>query len=151
MAVIRAMHWWDIEPVARLEQVCFPRDTWTTEQFWHELAQPTRRYFVAEEDDRIVGYAGAYLLPPDSDVQTVAVDPHDRGRGLARDLMAQLLECARAEGSTSMILEVRADNAEAIGLYESLGFEAISRRTAYYPDGADAVIMRRRPIVELDR
>lgn len=146
MITIRDMRWWDIDHVAALERSCFPNDTWTIEQFWNELAQPTRRYFVAFEGDRLVGYAGAFVLAPDSDVQTIAVDAAARGRGTARALMAELITSAGDAGATSMVLEVRADNDEALGLYRSLGFEAISARRSYYPDGTDAVIMRRRPL-----
>jgi len=41
------------------------------------------------------------------------------------------------------MLEVRADNAAAIALYERLRFRAISTRPRYYPDGTDALVMRR--------
>jgi ribosomal protein S18 acetylase RimI-like enzyme len=37
---------------------------------------------------------------------------------------------------------VRADNDAARGLYTSLGFQEIDRRTGYYqPDGVDAIVM----------
>jgi ribosomal-protein-alanine N-acetyltransferase len=43
-----------------------------------------------------------------------------------------------------VLLEVRADNDRAIGLYERRGFSAIGRRPRYYqPSGTDAVVMKR--------
>lgn len=146
MIDIRPMRWWDIEPVASIERECFPSDTWTVEQFWQELAQPTRRYFVATDDRRVVGYAGAFVLPPDSDVQTIAVSQSARSRGVGRALLAELVTAARAGGATAMMLEVRDDNDDALGLYGAFGFAVIARRSAYYPDGGDALILQRRPL-----
>ena len=42
------------------------------------------------------------------------------------------------------MLEVRADNAPALALYERNGFERLALRRGYYGPGADAVVMRRR-------
>ena len=61
--VVREMRWWDIEPVMELEKDLFPQDAWSRGMFWSELAhsrgaQANRCYVVAEENGRIVGYAG---------------------------------------------------------------------------------------------
>lgn len=140
--LVEPMRWWHVPQVAELEQRLFPDDRWSAEQFWSELAQSTRRYWIATDGDRVVGYAGLFALPPDSDVQTIAVDPDFRGRGIGRLLMAQLLDSAREGGCRQMMLEVRAGNAAARALYESLGFTSISTRVGYYPNGEDAVILR---------
>lgn len=141
---IREMRWWDIERVSELERDLFPSSAWTPAQFWGELAQPTRSYVVAEDDDGIAGYAGVFALAPTADVQTIAVASRAQGRGLGSLLLGELL--ARAEGAacTEILLEVRADNAPAITLYERHGFERIATRTSYYGPGEDALIMRRR-------
>jgi len=146
MIQTRGMRWWDIPDVHELERKCFPQDTWTRDQFWQELAQPTRRYLVAVTGQQIVGYAGAFIVAPDSDVQTLAVDPDFRAQGIGQLLVEGLFAVAGESGATAMVLEVRADNAAAIGLYERNGFVAISRRSRYYPDGSDALILQRRPV-----
>ena len=143
---VRPMRWPDIEPVHRLESELFTVDPWSIEQFWSELAQPTRAYAVAVDGDRIIGYAGAFLLAPDSDVQTIAVSPRDQGRGVGAILLTWLIEQAVAQGCRQMLLEVRSDNVPAIAMYERFGFERISVRRDYYERGVDAVIMRLRPI-----
>lgn len=143
---LRPMRWPDIEAVHAIETAVFEVDPWSAEQFWGELAQPTREYLVAESDGRIVGYAGAYLLPPDSDVQTIAVSPEAHGQGIGRALLEELIAIAVRHGCTQMLLEVRSDNESAIGMYERFGFESISRRRDYYASGVDALIMRLRPL-----
>ena len=145
---LRAMRWPDIEAVHAIETAVFEVDPWSAEQFWGELAQPTREYVVAEDDGVIIGYAGAYLLPPDSDVQTIAVSPTAQGRGLGRALLEELIAIAARHECTQLLLEVRSDNVSAIGMYERFGFESISRRRDYYASGVDALIMRLRPLTQ---
>ena len=147
MIEIRTMRWWDIAQVHDLEQRCFPRDTWSVDQFWQEVAQPTRRYQVAASDDSIVGYSGIFILAPDSDVQTLAVADEYRGRGVGGQLLDAAIASAASAGARTMTLEVRADNDPALTLYERRGFAVISRRSSYYPDGSDALILQLRPLV----
>jgi [ribosomal protein S18]-alanine N-acetyltransferase len=142
-ATLTGMRWWHLPQVQAIEADLFPADPWSPEQFWQELAQPTRTYLVALEAEEVVGYAGTFVMPPDADIQTVAVRPDQQGRGVARLLLTALIDDAEGRGTTHTLLEVRADNARALGLYESLGFVPISRRRRYYPDGGDAIILRR--------
>lgn len=139
---VEPMRWWDVEQVAALESALFPDDSWSPEQFWQELAYDNRAYVVLRDGDRTVGYGGVMVNGSDGDVQTIAVRTEDQGRGLGRVLLDALLDAARERGASSVMLEVRADNAAAIGLYESFGFERLSTRRRYYPDGTDATIMR---------
>lgn len=143
---VRPMRWWDIPRVHHIETLCFPEDCWSIDQFWRELAGDTRDYVVAEESGTVVGYAGISTLPPDSDLQTLAVDAQHRGSGVGQGLLAAMLQRAYERGATSMILEVRADNTAAQKLYTDAGFETIATRSRYYPDGSDALIMRCRPL-----
>ena len=146
MTTIRPMRWWDIEQVQALEAQLFPVDRWSTEQFWSELAQPTRRYVVACDGDLIAGYAGVFVLAPDADVQTIAVAPSAQGSGLGARLLEQLMRIAGDADCQQLMLEVRSDNAAAIALYDRFGFERISTRTDYYAPSVDALIMRKRPL-----
>jgi len=141
---VEEMRWWHVAAVAETESTLFPDDPWSVEQFWQELAQDTRAYLVARDDDEIAGYAGAFIMAPDSDLQTIAVSPAHQGRGLARQMLTRLIERATGAGCTHMLLEVRDDNSRAIDLYERMEFERISERPRYYADGAAAIIMRRR-------
>lgn len=146
---IRSMRWWDIPRVHEIETSCFPHDRWSVDQFWRELAGETRDYLVAESGPAVIGYAGVATIAPDSDLQTLAVDPNLRGAGVGSALLTAAVGCAAGRGATSMILEVRADNQAACGLYSRSGFESIAIRHRYYADGGDALIMRRRPLKEM--
>ena len=146
MTTIRPMRWWDIPDVQALEEQLFPVDRWSVEQFWSELAQPTRRYVVACDGDVITGYAGVFILPPDADVQTIAVSPAAQGRGLGARLLQELIGIAGVAGCRQLMLEVRSDNTAAIAMYDRFGFERISTRPDYYAPAVDALIMRLRPL-----
>jgi ribosomal-protein-alanine N-acetyltransferase len=146
---LRPMRWWDVEPVVVLERDLFGPTAWTAEAFWSELAHPrSRDYLVAQTPDgELVGYAGLMTNGAEADVQTIAVAATAQGRGLGGVLLEALVERAVAAGATAMLLEVRADNAAAIGLYERHGFDRIAVRRRYYqPGDIDAWVMRLRPL-----
>ncbi|MCV7194467.1 ribosomal protein S18-alanine N-acetyltransferase [Mycolicibacterium brumae] len=118
---------------------------WPARAFRDAVVFPGHHYVAARIDGRLVGYAGAArlgLTPPlEYEVHTIGVDPDYQGRGIGRRLLADLLEFA-CDGPT--FLEVRTDNAAAIALYESVGFETVGLRKNYYPGSrADAFTMRR--------
>ena len=139
---LRAMRWWDIEPIVEIERELFGDTAWSAGQFWSELAQPNRTYVVHDDDRGIAGYAGLMRVSPTADIQTIAVAPRAQRRGVASDMLTHLLQIADATCSQTF-LEVSADNDAAITLYERSGFAAIARRTSYYGPGLDALIMRR--------
>lgn len=153
----------DVPEVLALERELFPADAWP-EQFFHdELSRTeptaaqsaTRTYWIAEDvlagrstggepqRGRIVGYAGMMCVLPLADVQTLAVAPTAQGQGLGSRLLALIEDEAVRRGAEDLLLEVRADNPGAQRLYLRRGFEQIHKRRRYYPDGGDAIIMRR--------
>jgi ribosomal-protein-alanine acetyltransferase len=136
----------DLPEMISWEGLLFGTDAWSPEVMVAELSHPASYYLVArpDGDDAIVGYAGlrAGNRGGDGDIQTVAVAPEHRGKGLGRLLVEALLSEARERLVSAVFLEVRADNDAARGLYASLGFQEIDRRTGYYqPDGVDALVM----------
>ncbi|MFF7642215.1 ribosomal protein S18-alanine N-acetyltransferase [Streptomyces canus] len=146
--VLREMRWWDIDPVLELEKDLFPEDAWSRGMFWSELAhsrgpEATRRYVVAQEGQRIVGYAGLASAGGLADVQTIAVARDHWGTGLGSTLLTELLRAATAFECAEVMLECRIDNVRAQKLYERFGFEAIGFRRGYYqPGNVDALVMR---------
>lgn len=82
--------------------------------------------FVAEEDDRIVGWCwGYHLLRPDGTtmvyVHEMEVDEDARGRGYGRQLIDSMLDVARSEGAARVFLVTQKTNTAARALYESAG------------------------------
>lgn len=139
------MRWWDIPAAAAIDADLFGTDGWSEATFWSELAGvPDRRWYrVAESDGEIVGYVGLGIGIGTGDVQTIAVRAQAQGQGWGAALLDALLREAHAQGCAEVLLEVRADNASAIALYERRGFTTIATRRRYYADGMDALILRR--------
>ena len=96
-----------------------------------------------DSEQSIIGYAGVFAPGgAEADVLTVGVIPTHRGKGVARQLMRLITDWAGQQGSTAMMLEVKIDNLEAIGLYESLGYSKLNTRKDYFGAGLDALVMR---------
>ena len=139
---LRPMTTGDVPAVIALERALFPLDAWSEAMLRDELAEPTRHYVVAETGDTVVGYAGLRFVPPEGDVQTMAVSEQAWGKGIGSALLTELLDQAAARGATHVFLEVRSDNPRAQDLYKRFGFVQIGVRRGYY-NGADAFVMRR--------
>ncbi|XHM10678.1 ribosomal protein S18-alanine N-acetyltransferase [Leifsonia sp. T36S-04] len=145
---LRRAHPDDVPAIMELERSIFVNDAWSERSMRSEVTGEHGYYLVAfepETPERIDGYAG--LLAPrggeEGDIQTIAVAPHARRRGLGRTLMQALIAEARRRGAREVFLEVRADNPGAETLYRDLGFAEIGVRPKYYqPDGVDAIVMR---------
>ncbi|MGY1635116.1 ribosomal protein S18-alanine N-acetyltransferase [Geodermatophilus sp. SYSU D00742] len=143
-ARLRPMRLADLGAVLELEEELFAPDTWTAAMYRDELSRSdTRYYLVAEDGERVVGYAGLIAYDDEAHVATIGVAGDRQGEGIG----AQLLDALLAEAdrrSPVVLLEVRADNELAQGLYRRRGFTEIGRRRGYYqPSGTDAVVMKR--------
>ena len=146
---LRRMRWWDVEAVQALDAELFGATAWSPATFWSELAAGDSRWYVVAETDEgaLAGYAGLLVAGSEADVQTLGVAPALQGRGVGTLLLRALTAEAVRRGSTSLLLEVRADNDAALALYARAGFERISVRRRYYqPGDVDAWVLRRRPL-----
>jgi [ribosomal protein S18]-alanine N-acetyltransferase len=143
-ARLRPMRLADLDAVLALEEELFAPDTWTRAMYRDELARTdTRHYLVADDEGTVVGYAGLIAYDDEAHVATIGVATARQGEGIgARLLDALLTEADRR--SPVVLLEVRADNELAQGLYRRRGFAEIGRRRGYYqPSNTDAVVMKR--------
>ena len=138
----------DLARCAELETILFPGDDPWRESAFHAELDAGHKYVGAYvETVGLVGYAGIAVLGPRGDaeanVHTIGVDPAWQGKGIGKALLRALLAFAD-EVAAPVYLEVRTDNAAAIGLYEAHGFTRIGlRRRYYWPSGADAYTMAR--------
>jgi len=144
MISYREANAFDLPVFVSLDKELFPYSPWSASQYKEEFSAPTRHFVVAiDESEDIIGYAGVFAPgQAEADILTVGVVPEHRGKGIAKALMALITNWAKAQGSIAMMLEVKIDNPEAIGLYESLGYSKLNVRKDYFGAGLDAQVMR---------
>jgi ribosomal-protein-alanine N-acetyltransferase len=144
MITYRVANAFDLAVFVSLDKKLFPYSPWSASQYKEEFSSPTRHFVVALDDAQsIIGYAGVFAPGgAEADVLTVGVIPSQRGKGIARQLMGLITDWAKQQGSIAMMLEVKVDNTEAIGLYESLGYSKLNVRKDYFGAGLDALVMR---------
>jgi ribosomal-protein-alanine N-acetyltransferase len=105
---------------------------------------PRRIALVAAdpESGAVHGFTVASLLPPQAELETIAVAAASQRSGLGRRLFQELISQLLTDGAHTVVLEARASNRTARGFYRSLGFGLTGLRPRYYTDPVeDAVLM----------
>ena len=92
------------------------------------------------------GFILVRTVAGEAEILTLAVAPDARRRGVGRALLRAALEASAEAGAVTMFLEVAADNAAAIALYEEEGFVRAGLRSGYYARAGappqDALVLR---------
>jgi len=96
-----------------------------------------------DADGAVIGFASARLLVDEVHVMRLAVDADHRRRGVGRALLDGLLRWSEEVHADALLLEVRAGNVAALTLYAQAGLAVDGHRPGYYPDGEDALLLRR--------
>jgi ribosomal-protein-alanine N-acetyltransferase len=75
------------------------------------------------------------------EIENVVVAAGFLRRGIANELIRALIQRAKNEAASALLLEVRESNLAARALYENNGFREVGRRRAYYKDPAEDAIL----------
>lgn len=94
-----------------------------------------KKVWVLEAED-ISGFIVMYPIDGSLQVDNVAVDPENHGRGYGGDLIAYAEAYGRAQGFDKTTLYTNAHMTENLSFYPSLGYREIGRRRE---DGFDRV------------
>ncbi len=138
-ATIRRLAYSDLPRVISIERRSFPTP-WSLAMFVLELSKPSGICLAATDGDELLGYLVCSRYDQVWHLMNVAVAPERRRSGVARGLIARLVE--EGGGRLPFTLEVRVSNRPAIAMYERLGFRSAGVRPRYYQDnGEDALIM----------
>ncbi len=142
--MIRKMNHKDIEFVAQLEKECFSRP-WSEQSLKKETDNPNSLFLVYEENQKIIGYIGLYLIVEEADITNIAISESYRGKGYGRKLLAEAMNQVFLKDYHAVTLEVRRSNLAAIHLYQSMGFQVEGIRKNFYDfPTEDAYIMWKR-------
>ena len=131
----------DAQALYELDKLCFSVP-WSKKSFEEEAENANASYFVARENDEIIGYGGVWLVAGEGQITNIAVHPDHRKKHIGSKLLECILEECR--DSFQIILEVRESNIPAICLYEKYGFiKAGIRKRFYHSPEEDGITMIR--------
>lgn len=140
--IIRRLHKEHLAGILEIEQLSFA-SPWSKEAYLRELTENQLAYYYGcFMDERLLAFAGFWLIVDEGHIANVAVHPDARGQGMGELLVRSIITACQAMGGKSMTLEVRESNMAARNLYRKLGFHKAGRRVQYYTDNQeDALIM----------
>jgi ribosomal-protein-alanine N-acetyltransferase len=144
---IEPMRMADLPEVEAIERASFTTP-WPPNAYRSELSENRlASYLVARIGDRVVGYAGMWLMVDEAHITTFAVHPSWRRRRIGERLLLAMLDLAATRRAREATLEVRVSNLAARRLYEKYGFRPVGVRPRYYSDdGEDALVMTTEPL-----
>lgn len=132
----------DAKEIFAIEMECFSVP-WSLDSIEIELLNEDKKlYYVVEDANGVVGYAGAWLVYDEGQITNIAIRPSARRQGFGAKLTSALIEECFKRGMHEIFLEVRISNLSALSLYRQLGFTVKGMRKNYYSEPKeDAYIM----------
>ena len=85
----------------------------------------------------------AAVAADEAEIPLICTAEMYRRCGRGAKILEDLLSIAREKGAERVFLEVRVSNAPAMSMYLKYGFCGAYARLRYYPDGEDALVMRK--------
>ena len=119
-------------------------DVFPVTQFLYYLRRFEDGFFVlANSSGSVIGYAILANTHSLGYVLSIAVHPKNRNQGYAGMLLNFLETKCREKGLSKLRLDVRINNTTAIELYKKLGLMEIRRKSNFYGNGIDALLMEK--------
>lgn len=136
--------------IVRIERELFD-DAWDGLSVGQVLGQVLGQFgagvlVACDDDDECMGYLMYQIVFEVAEILRIATDMDFQKQGVGKGLLDEFDKLCREKGAERILLEVRADNAPAIRLYERQGFYQIDVRKGYYKDewgAVDALILQR--------
>jgi ribosomal-protein-alanine N-acetyltransferase len=138
-AAIRSAALNDVPAILAIEQQSPGAAHWTRDQYNQLVSSGV--VLVAEEAGQLCGFVCAQTVAGEWEIENVVVAAGFLRRGIASELTRALIQRAKNEAASALLLEVRESNLAARGLYEKHGFREVGRRRAYYKDPAEDAIL----------
>ncbi len=128
----------EIEPVSFMEV-----DAWSKYIFEKWYCRCPDLFLVAEAAGIIAGYMCTSIEQKTGEIESIAVDPAFRRRGVASALMNYTLSKLRSSAIANVVLQVRTSNTGAIRFWENFGFFPSGILPLFYDDGGEALQMEK--------
>lgn len=129
----------DLDAITEINRVSFT-NPWTRQMFAQEFGQSdlARIYVVRLPDAPVAAFCVCWIVVNEVQVNTLAVRPDLRRRGLGAAVVRHVLRDAARRGAARATLDVRVSNTPALALYRQLGFEVRATRPNYYSNPTES-------------
>jgi [ribosomal protein S18]-alanine N-acetyltransferase len=127
---IRSARLNDVPLILAMERQAANASHWTAEQY--EDLVDLGVVLVAEQSVNLCGFICARPIAGEWEIENVVVAAPLLRRGIASELMLALIQKARDEHASALLLEVRESNVAARRLYDKHGLHEVGRRRLYY-------------------
>ena len=114
---------------------------WSYNILKQELENGKSKYFVVNQENEIVGFAGIMLIIDEVNIMNIVVKKDKRNLGIGSSLLEEIIRYSKIHNATSITLEVNEKNIPAIKLYEKYGFKQVGLRKKYYNNEDNAILM----------
>jgi ribosomal-protein-alanine acetyltransferase len=129
----------DVPAILALEQQAPSAGHWTPEQYNKLVGSGVA--LVTEEAGKLCGFICAQAVAGEWEIENVVVAAGFLRRGIANELVRELIRRAQNEAVSAILLEVRESNMPARRLYERHGFREVGQRSTYYHDPVEDAIL----------
>ena len=127
-----------LDKLFEIEKHSFQKEAFTKAEIAYLLTDYNAIGLAARVNGEIVGFAIGIIDSakgtPCGHILTIEALPSHRRKGIAEKLLTDLEELFKEKGAKESCLEVREDNAAAIGLYQKLGYKRVGKLERYYGD-----------------
>jgi len=138
------MHEGDLERVMAIAASLRDAPQWPRAAYVEAIAVDgslRRIALVAEMAGRIAGFSVASVVAGQAELESIAVVESAQRCGVGTELLRATMREAKSFGVHEMVLEVRASNIGAAGLYAKAGFGVMGRRPGYYSNPVEDAIL----------
>ena len=122
---------------------------WSRSQWERELTDPKRICLgiIELETKKILGLCSAWLVVDELHITFIAVHPMHQRKGLGKFLLSYLIKRSKSLQINHIYLEVKNNNEQAKAFYKSLGFKTVGKRSNFYKDGSDALLLTKKLLI----
>lgn len=99
------------------------------------------KYIVIKQNEEIYGFAGFRTIFEEMEIMNIVTKVDKRNQGFASNMLSYILRYAHNHEMEKINLEVNENNLPAIKLYKTYGFQVVGKRSKYYKDGGNAILM----------
>src|SRR6202034_256859 len=119
------------ERIVAIERVSFGKDAWPAELFLEYWRASPELFLIARLGRKIAGYSITRTDWRGAELESIAVDPGYRGRGVAQVLLNATIARLGSRGAGALRLMVSTENEPALRFYRQFGFIRVRKVLRY--------------------